>query len=154
MNLIKEESCHVCKKIFEAGTLLWQEVGQYNICAKCHSKVRLRQAESAAERTKKLNFDSNFVLDRDEILFLRDSKILSKRGYIYLALRSDYDDPEATVSLNIVDFCDRWQITQYDLMQAMAILGKKGVVQVRAGSLQIRVLGKANIINGFEKMIE
>ena len=119
------------------------EAGKYHLCTKCHAKIKMRQAEASVNRQLELSFSTQVTIEREELIFLRESKVLSQRGYIYLALRADFSDEQQKI--NIRDFCTRWQITQYDLMNTLSILGKKGFVQLRGGHLELTVLGQSRM---------
>lgn len=143
--------CGLCNKDIDPQQSLWMDAGKYYLCLECDHKIKLRQAEANAKRQEKLNFDASVELDRSEIIFLRHNKILSVRGYIFLALRVDFSIEQTNHSMDIKDFCDRWHISQYDLISALSIFGKKGFIYLRSGKLELQILDKKHILGNLEK---
>lgn len=154
MTQLQSTKCNLCKTNIDPDQSTWMDSGNYYLCAKCESKIRLRQAQVAVKREEELNFDGSINLDRSEIIFLRKNKILSMRGYIFLTLRIDFSTEQTNHSMDIKDFCDRWGISQYDLISALSIFGKKGFINLRGGKLELQILDKTAILDGIEESLK
>lgn len=147
------ENCGLCHKPTDPEQSTWMEAGKYYLCTACYGKIKFRQAEAIAKKEEKLNYNVAFDIDRPELIFLRSQKILSMRGYIFLALRADYSTEQNQHQLDIKTFCDRWYISQYDLISVLSILGKKGFIRLKGGKLELQVLDKKHILSGLEESL-
>ncbi|MGL5061897.1 MAG: hypothetical protein ACRC62_18155 [Microcoleus sp.] len=72
----------------------------------------------------------HIVLDRNELMGLKAEGLIPLRGYIYCALRIDGLTRQIK-PLKMFDFCQRWGLTETDVIAAIANLGKKGIVKIK-----------------------
>jgi hypothetical protein len=82
-----------------------------------------------------------YWLDRDELLKIRDRKILcSDRDYLYFALQIDYPkklDPQIDIDI----FCDRWNLSEGDFYKALGDLKNKKIVEAISNQLDLQLQG-------------
>ncbi len=76
------------------------------------------------------NQQPHIVLDRNELMGLKAEGLIPLRGYIYCALRIDGLTNQIK-PLKMFEFCQRWGLTETDVIAAIANLGKKGIVKIR-----------------------
>ncbi|HLO52511.1 MAG TPA: hypothetical protein VK211_29195 [Kamptonema sp.] len=80
--------------------------------------------------------NSNYKINREELLSLREKKILNDCAYIYFALTLDY--PNGAEGMHITSFCNRWEICEPDAVKAIAQLEKKGAVRQKHQQLSFQ----------------
>lgn len=78
-----------------------------------------------------------YVIDRDELLRLREKKIIPDRFYVYLAIKLSYQS--CNPSIDIPSFCEKWELTEVQLATAIAQLQKKEALQPVARQLQLEL---------------
>lgn len=78
-----------------------------------------------------------FLIDREELLNLRDMKLISAGLYVYLAIKLTYTT--SNPSIDIPSFCDRWQLKEAELQSAIAQLHKKKVLEPQARQLTLEI---------------
>lgn len=81
---------------------------------------------------------ANYLLDRKELLLIRDMKLLtSHRDYLFFALQIDYPGkPNPTIDVDV--FCKRWQLNHGDFYKALGELQNKGIVVSIASRLDLK----------------
>ncbi|MCY6494593.1 hypothetical protein [Leptolyngbya sp. GGD] len=80
-----------------------------------------------------------YLLDRDELLRIRNLKLLtSGRDYVFFALQIDYPG-KLTPAIDVVAFCDRWELDEGDLYKALGELRKKGIVVSISSQLNLQL---------------
>lgn len=85
----------------------------------------------------------SYCLDRDELLRIRDLKLLtSDRDYVFFALQIDYPGKLAP-SLDVAAFCERWNMGEGNLYKALGELQNKGIVVSIANRLDLK-FGSSN----------
>lgn len=92
------------------------------------------------------------VVDRDELLGLKIEGLVSLRTYIYFALRID-GISTSLQSLNMPGFCDRWGVSEVDVISAIASLSKKGIVKT-VFSVKAQAMTHKERLDGMEKSLE
>lgn len=78
-----------------------------------------------------------YVIDREELLRLRESGLILNKLYVYLAIKLSYDHLEP--SIDIPFFCEQWEIKETDCSAAIAQLQKKGALQPVAHQLTLQL---------------
>ncbi len=78
-----------------------------------------------------------YTIDRDELLRLREEKMIPDRFYVYLAIKLSYNG--SNPSIDIPSFCEQWELTEVQLATAIAQLHKKGALQPVARQLQLEL---------------
>lgn len=78
-----------------------------------------------------------YVIDRDELLRLREEKMIPDRFYVYLAIKLSYSG--SNPSIDIPSFCEQWELTEVQFSSAIAQLQKKGALQPVARQLQLEL---------------
>lgn len=83
--------------------------------------------------------DSDYYqLDRDELLQIRKMKLLtSDRDYVFFALQIDYPD-KLNPSIDVTNFCQRWELSDGDFYKALGELRNKGIVVSIANQLDLQ----------------
>ncbi len=78
-----------------------------------------------------------YLIDRDELLRLREEKMIPDRFYVYLAIKLSYSS--SNPSIDIPSFCEQWNLSEVQLATAIAQLHKKGALQPVARQLQLEL---------------
>lgn len=78
-----------------------------------------------------------YTIDRDELLRLREEKMIPDRFYVYLAIKLSYSS--SNPSIDIPSFCEQWDLSEVQLATAIAQLHKKGALQPVARQLQLEL---------------
>lgn len=78
-----------------------------------------------------------YVIDRDELLRLREFKLIQDKLFVYLALKLTYDTSEP--SIDIPWFCQQWDLKEAEITTALAQLQKKGALQPVARQLTLQL---------------
>lgn len=78
-----------------------------------------------------------YMIDRDELLRLREEKMIPDRFYVYLAIKLSYSS--SNPSIDIPSFCEQWNLSEVQLATAIAQLHKKGALQPVARQLQLEL---------------
>lgn len=82
---------------------------------------------------------SAYLLDRDELLLIRQSKLLvSDRDYLFFALQIDYPG-KLNPTIDVEAFCDRWELSAGDLYKALGDLKNKGIIEAIANQLDLQI---------------
>lgn len=83
--------------------------------------------------------DAHYLLDRDELLRVRGLRLLtSVRDYVFFALQVDYPG-KLNPAIDVVAFCDRWELDEGDLYKALGELRKKGIVVSISSQLNLQL---------------
>lgn len=83
--------------------------------------------------------DVAYLLDRDELLRIRDLKLLtSGRDYVFFALQIDYPD-KLNPAIDVIAFCERWDLDEGDLYKSLGELRKKGIVVSISSQLNLQL---------------
>ncbi|MBD2078342.1 hypothetical protein [Leptolyngbya sp. FACHB-17] len=81
----------------------------------------------------------SYLLDRDELLRIRGLKLVtSDRDYVFFALQIDYPG-KLTPAIDVLAFCDRWELDEGDLYKALGDLRKKGIVVSISSRLNLQL---------------
>lgn len=78
-----------------------------------------------------------FVIDRDELLNLREMKLISASLYVFLAIKLTYESRHP--SIDIPSFCAHWDIEESELQSAIAQLHKKKVLEPQIQQLTLEI---------------
>ncbi len=78
-----------------------------------------------------------YVIDREELLHLRESGMIQPKLFVYLAIKLSYDHLEP--SIDISAFCERWGLKESEFSTALAQLQKKKVLQPVARQLTLQL---------------
>jgi len=81
--------------------------------------------------------DMEYLIDRDELLRLKEMKLIQTTFYIYLALKLTYSHSQPSV--DIPSFAEQWEVTESELAIALAQLQKKGALQPVARQLKLEL---------------
>lgn len=78
-----------------------------------------------------------YLIDRDELMRLKEEGLIQSKLYVYLALKLTYahSDP----SIDIPWFCEQWDLKETDFSAAIAQLQKKGALQPVARQFQLQL---------------
>ncbi|MBD3881714.1 hypothetical protein IFO70_08100 [Phormidium tenue FACHB-886] len=80
-----------------------------------------------------------YLLDREELLSLRERKLLtSDRDYVFFALQIDYPG-KLNPTVDVTAFCDRWELTVGGFYKALGDLKNKGVVVAIGDRLDLQI---------------
>jgi hypothetical protein len=129
--VIKCESCPPSKH--HAPSSLIQQPSGYYLCPGCHVSIKAKL--SAAKKPIATPLENAVIIDRDELIGLKQDGLASLRLYVYMALRID----GVTASMQDVDveaFCKKWAIQREDFITAIAALSKKGIVKINIFQLK------------------
>ena len=78
-----------------------------------------------------------YVIDRDELLRLREAGLIQDKLYVYLALKLTYT--QSNPDIDILSFCEQWELSEVQMATAIAQLHKKGALQPVARQLQLEL---------------
>lgn len=86
-----------------------------------------------------------YLIDREELLRLKEEKLITPLLFVYLAIKLTYTTTNP--SIDIPSFCEQWEITEPAFMSAspngqaegIAQLHKKGVLQPQHRKLQLEL---------------
>jgi hypothetical protein len=81
--------------------------------------------------------EMQYLIDREELLRLKEMKLIQTTFYVYLALKLTYSHREP--SIDIPSFAEQWEITESELAIALAQLQKKGALQPVARQLKLEL---------------
>lgn len=82
---------------------------------------------------------ASYQLDREELLRIRNLKLLtSARDCVFFALQIDYPG-KLNPLIDVVAFCDRWELNDGDLYKALGDLRKKGIVVSISNQLNLQL---------------
>lgn len=82
---------------------------------------------------------TSYLIDRDELLRIRNLKLLtSDRDYVFFALQVDYPG-KLNPAIDVIAFCDRWELDEGDLYKALGDLRKKGIVVSISSQLNLQL---------------
>lgn len=82
---------------------------------------------------------AGYWLDREELLKIRDRKLLSSdRDYLYFALQIDYPG-KLNPQIDVDRFCDRWDLSAGDFYKALGDLKNKGIVEAISNQLDLHL---------------
>lgn len=85
--------------------------------------------------------NSEFVIDRDELLNLRDLGLLTTEVYLYFATKLDYGN-KANPSIELAYYAERWSterkpLTAIDVQISLGKLAKKGFFGLQTKQLSL-----------------
>jgi len=78
-----------------------------------------------------------YLIDREELLRLKEEKLIQDKLFVYLAIKLSYDSLEP--SINIPWFCNQWDLKEEAFSTAIAQLHKKGALQPVARQLTLQL---------------
>jgi hypothetical protein len=78
-----------------------------------------------------------YVIDRSELLHLKESGLIQSKLFVYLAIKLSYDTQEP--SIDIPWFCEQWELKESEFTTALAQLQKKGALQPVARQLTLQL---------------
>jgi len=78
-----------------------------------------------------------YLIDRDELIRLREDGLIQSKLYVYLAIKLSYDTSEP--SIDIPSFCEQWELKEEEFSTALAQLQKKKVLQPVARQLTLQL---------------
>ncbi|MEP0920148.1 hypothetical protein NC981_25475 [Leptolyngbya sp. DQ-M1] len=82
---------------------------------------------------------TSYLLDREELLQIRNLRLLtSDRDYVFFALRVDYPG-ELNPPIDMIAFCNRWELDEGDLYKALGDLRKKGIIVSISSHLNLQL---------------
>lgn len=82
--------------------------------------------------------NGEYLIDRDELLQLKEKNLISIKLYVYLALKLSYNT--SSPSVDIPSFCEQWQLEEAEFATAIAQLHKKKVLQPVHRQLELELL--------------
>ena len=117
-------SAHTITKLKEDHTMQASYIPQeMEVVAEVLSAIPERQRE--------------YLIDRQELLRLREEKLIQDKLFVYLAIKLSYDTCEPHI--DIPWFCDQWEIKEEVFSTAIAQLHKKGALQPVARQLTLQL---------------
>ncbi len=78
-----------------------------------------------------------YLIDRNELIRLREDGLIQSKLYVYLAIKLSYDTSEP--SIDIPSFCEQWGLKESEFTTALAQLQKKGALQPVARQLTLQL---------------
>jgi hypothetical protein len=90
------------------------------------------------------------IMDEAELKGLRAEGLTSMRFYVYMALRID-GIAGSMKSVQILEFCKKWAVTQEEFITAIAALSKKGIVSMRLSGLEAQAITHEERLENMEK---
>lgn len=82
---------------------------------------------------------ASYLIDRDELLRIRNLRLLTNdRDYVFFALQVDYPG-KLNPAIDVIAFCDRWELDEGDLYKALGDLRKKGIVVSISSQLNLQL---------------
>lgn len=78
-----------------------------------------------------------YLIDREELLRLKEEKLIAPKLYVYIALKLSYT--QSNPSVDIESFCESWEISETEFATAIAQLQKKKALQPVARQLQLEL---------------
>ena len=85
----------------------------------------------------KSNAPMQYMIDREELLRLHESGLIQNKLYVYLAIKLSYSHSDP--SIDILSFCEQWNLKEADFFTAVAQLQKKGALQPVARQLTLQL---------------
>ena len=84
-----------------------------------------------------------YPLQKDELIALRQSKLINNAAFVHLALR--YENPfcDRPVEVNPKEFALSWNIPESSIYKAVAQLKKLGLILLKSGKLLIEWISKS-----------
>ena len=78
-----------------------------------------------------------YNIDREELLRLREDKLIQDKTFVYIAIKLSYDcsDP----SIDISWFCEQWGLKEVEFAAAITQLQKRGALQPVARQLTLQL---------------
>ena len=78
-----------------------------------------------------------YNIDREELLRLREDKLIQDKTFVYIAIKLSYDcsDP----SIDISWFCEQWELKEVEFAAAITQLQKRGALQPVARQLTLQL---------------
>ena len=78
-----------------------------------------------------------YSIDREELLRLREDKLIQDKTFVYIAIKLSYDcsDP----SIDISWFCEQWGLKEVEFAAAITQLQKRGALQPVARQLTLQL---------------
>jgi hypothetical protein len=137
--------CEVCKAPMAANR------GSRITCDQCENTIISRTRPVV----KKIVPDDKetYSVSKKELMEMRTDKILSLNAYVYMAFRMDYSGHLEQPTINLKKFCDRWGITQYDVLQAVTALARKGFMRLELKQMQAQALSRDERIQALEESV-
>jgi hypothetical protein len=78
-----------------------------------------------------------YPLQREELIKLREVKLINNAAYVHLALRSENPFCDRPVQIIPKEFALRWQIPEVSVYKAIAKLKELGILNIKSGKLVI-----------------
>jgi hypothetical protein len=84
-----------------------------------------------------------YPLQKQELIALREAKLINNTAFIHLALR--YENPfcDRPVEINPKEFALSWNIPESSIYKAVAQLKKLGLILIKSGKLLIEWITKS-----------
>jgi hypothetical protein len=134
--------CELCRpgEIVDLTTLVLQPSGYY-LCPSHIASMAARQAKAKPV---------GIIMDEGELKGLRAEGLISMRFYVYMGLRID-GIAGSMKSVQILEFCQKWAVTQEEFITAIAALSKKGIVSMRLSGLEAQAMTHKERLENMEK---
>jgi len=97
----------------------------------------VQSMEVVADVSIPLSLPKEYLINRDELIRLREDGLIQSKLYVYLAIKLSYDTSEP--SIDIPSFCERWGLKEEEFSTALAQLQKKKVLQPVARQLTLQL---------------
>ncbi len=78
-----------------------------------------------------------YLINRDELLHLRELGLIQPKLFVYLAIKLSYEHSEPSIDIPL--FCQRWELKEEEFSTAIAQLQKKKVLQPVARQLTLQL---------------
>lgn len=134
--------CELCRpgETVDPSILVLQPSGYY-LCPAHVASMAARQSKAKA---------IGIIMDEPELKGLRAEGLISMRFYIYMALRID-GISGSMKTVQILEFCKKWAVTQEEFITAIAALSKKGIVSMRLNGLEAQAITHKERVENMEK---
>jgi hypothetical protein len=133
------------------SSLIKQPSGYY-LCPTCDESIKAKLSKSI-NGTKEVRQSKGILIDKEELVGLKQDGLASLRLYVYMALRID-GVTDSMQAVDIQDFCKAWAIQPEDFMSAIASLSKKGVVKINVPQFNAQAVTHKERIQAMEAAYE
>jgi hypothetical protein len=135
-------NCELCRpgNNVDPATLILQPSGYY-LCPAHVASMAARQGQAKPV---------GIIMDEAELKGLRAEGLISMRFYVYMALRID-GIAGSMKSVQILEFCQKWAVTQEEFITEIAALSKKGIVSMRLSGLEAQAITHKERLKNMEK---
>lgn len=83
---------------------------------------------------------SMFEIDENQLFWLREKKLITRGSAfdVFLCIQLSYG--ESLINLDVSSFCNRWELTESQVLSAIAQLQKKELIEPSVKQLEIQFI--------------